>query len=123
MKSVHSMEKKKEYLYYTISGEYDRADFTSYAALILKECGKQNVHKVLVNALNVTGTDLSIMERYIVGETVAQLFPPSIKLAVVWPEEDINRFAETVAVNRGVFVRVFPDIATAEHWLLTPSRN
>lgn len=123
MKSVHSMEKKKEYLYFTISGEYDRADFTSYAALILKECGKQNVHKVLINALQVSGTDLSIMERYIVGEYIAQLFPSSIKLAVVWPEEDINKFAETVAVNRGVFIRVFPDVAVAEHWLLNPSRT
>ena len=123
MKSVHSMEKKMEYLYFTISGEYDRADFTSYAALIMKECGNQNVHKVLINALQVSGTDLSIMERYIVGEVVAQLFPSSIKLAVVWPEEDINKFAETVAVNRGVFIRVFPDVAAAEHWLLTPSRN
>lgn len=123
MKIVHSLEKKIDYLYFTISGEYNRADFTSYAALILKECGKHDIYKVLVNALQITGTDLSIMERYIVGEAVAQLFPSTIKLAVVWPEEDINKFAETVAVNRGVFVRVFPNIAAAEHWLLTPSRN
>ena len=30
------------------------------------------------------------------------------------------RFAETVAVNRGVNVRLFPDVASAAQWLDTP---
>lgn len=33
---------------------------------------------------------------------------------------ELMRFAEDVAVNRGMPVRVFPTIAAAEAWLLTP---
>jgi hypothetical protein len=53
-----------------------------------------------------------------VGEKIAEMFP-IIKLAVAWPEKDIDKFAETVATNRGGFIQVVPDVETAEKWLLT----
>ena len=56
MKIVHSLEKKIDYLYFTISGEYNRADFTSYAALILKECGKHAVRMFLRSSLHWIAT-------------------------------------------------------------------
>lgn len=41
-----------------------------------------------------------------------------IKLAVAWPANDINKFFENVAVNRGCRVCVHDNIDAAENWLL-----
>jgi hypothetical protein len=119
MKSECVLEKKNGYLCFTISGEYDRAEFGSYARMFAEICEKEKIYKVLVNALGLKGTDLPTMERYLIGERIAEL-PLKIKLAVAWPGQHINNFAETVAINRGGFMRVVADLETAEKWLLTP---
>lgn len=119
MKNEFLMEIRSDYLYCKIPNrQYDRNAFTNYAKMILEECLKQNVNRVLINGLEVKGADLSTMERYFIGEKVAEFFPPKIKLAVVWPELHINRFAETVALNRGGFMHVEGTIEAAEKWLL-----
>lgn len=121
MKSAYVLEKKNNFLFVTLTGEYDRHEFMSYGKTLMDHCKKEEVFKVLVNALGVTGTNLSVMERFVIGESVAALFPPTVKLAVAWPEEFMTRFAETVAVNRGSFLAVFTNVEEAEQWLVAPS--
>ena len=118
MKSKYSFEKKEGYLSLTISGEYDKMDFLSYPQLVKDECEKEGTHKVLVNALNVTETNPPTMERFFFGEKLADVLHGKIKFAFVWPEKDINKFTETVAINRGGYVWVFGDVETAKKWLL-----
>ena len=117
MKTKYSIELRRDYLYFTITGEYDRREFFLHAELLSRECQKEKISKILVNALQMLGTNLTTMERYLVGEKIAEMFP-TIKLAVAWPEKDIDKFAETVATNRGGFIQVVPDVETAEKWLL-----
>jgi hypothetical protein len=38
-------------------------------------------------------------------------------------EGDLMHFAETVAVNRGLPMRLFSNVADAEKWLLEPDRT
>ena len=119
MKYEFSIEKRAGYLYCKIPDRpYDRKAFISYAQRILQESEKANITRILVDGLDVKGADLSTMERYFIGEKVAEVFAPKIKLAVAWPEKHINRFAETVALNRGGYMHVVATIQAAEKWLL-----
>ena len=121
MKSELVIERKSNFLYYTLSGEYEIQDFFSYPAKMVDTCEKEKIFNVLINALNVTGTNLPTMDRYFLGENIAKLLGPKIKLAVAWPGEHIDKFAENVAVNRGTQLLVVGDIETAKEWLLKES--
>ncbi len=118
MQSELIVERKANYLYFTLSGEYDKNNFKTYHQKVADACEREKIYNVLINALNVSGTDLPTMDRYFLGESIALLLGPQIKLAVVWPEHHINKFAETVAVNRGAQILVVGDYETAREWLL-----
>ena len=117
MQSEYLLEKKTDYISFTIYGRYNADKFESYGKMIAETCKKEKVNKVLVNALDLKGTDLSVLERYFIGERIADLLP-AIKMAVVWPEKHITNFAETVALNRGGFVKVLANVENAIRWLL-----
>jgi hypothetical protein len=119
MKSHYIFEKNDNYIVMQISGEYDKDDFLSYPKLILEKCENENVDKILVNGSNVTGTNLPTMDRFFIAENIANLLRGKVKLAVVWPKEHINRFAENVAVNRGGSMIVVDTVAAADKWLLS----
>ncbi len=118
MKSKYSFEKKEEYLYLIISGEYDKRDFLSYPKMIKEECEKEKIYKVLLDALALKGTNAPKMDRFFIGEEVAKTLGPGIKLAAAWPEKDIDKLAEIVAINRGGNIYVHGDLETAKDWLL-----
>jgi len=118
MKSQYVFKKNEHYLSLIISGEYDKRDFLSYPVIILEECEKEQIHKVLIDALEVKRTDAPTMDRFLVGEAIANIVGNKIKMAVAWPGQDINRLFENVAVNRGSRVCVLDNINAAEQWLL-----
>ena len=89
-----------------------------YLQIILDTCKNEGMNKVLVDALTLKRTNAPTMDRFFLGQTVAALLGPKIKLAVVWPKEHINKFGETVAVNRGSWINVVGDVETAQNWLL-----
>ena len=118
MKSNYSFQKKENYLLLTISGDYEKIEFLSYPTLIANECHKEKIFNVMVNALDVKMTNTPTMDRFFMGEEIAKVLGPKIKMAIVWPKKDINKFAENVAVNRGGKMNVVSDISEAEKWLL-----
>lgn len=118
MKSELVIDRRANYLYFTLSGEYDKNNFKLYHQKMADACEREKIYNVLINALNVNGTDLPTMDRYFLGESIALLLGPKIKLAVAWPRHHINKFAETVAVNRGAQILVVGDIESAKEWLL-----
>ena len=123
MKSKYSFEKKENYLLLTITGDYAKEDFIAYADIILEHCEKENFKKILVDTLNVTYTNLATMDRFFIGENLANVLGPKIKLTMVMPKEHINKFAENVAVNRGGKVFVTNSVETAEDWLLNDTKK
>jgi hypothetical protein len=118
MKSQYLLKRKEHYLYFLISGEFDKMDFLSYPMIILNECKKEDVYKVLFDALELKGSNPSTMDRFFVGDAIANTLGNKIKLAVAWPGKDINKFCENVATNRGSRVCVLDNIDAAENWLL-----
>lgn len=117
MKSQYLFDKRENYLVLVITGEYDKDEFMSYPKLILEEAEKENVNKVLVDVLNMDGTDTPIMDRFFLAEKIAAQIGGKVKLAIVWPKKHINKFAETVAVNRGALMNVVHTIDAAQEWL------
>jgi hypothetical protein len=118
MKSNFSFAKNDSYITLVITGEYDKVEFLSYPQLIVEQCKKEAVDKVMVDGSGLSGTDVPTMDRFFIGEKIANELRFKVKLAVVWPKEHINRFAETVAVNRGGSMIVVDTIDAAHNWLI-----
>jgi hypothetical protein len=91
----------------------------SLPKMILEKCQQENISKALINLLDLIATDFPTMDRFEVGKEIARVLHADIKLAVAGPQRLINKFAETVAVNRGALINVVSDLKTAEDWLLS----
>jgi hypothetical protein len=105
-----------EYLKIHISGENPYAEIEEIIATIKRLADENNRAKVLVDTMKISG--LSEMEKYFAGEQGAKVLGHKIKTAVVSQPEKINKFMETVAVNRGARLRVFGTEPEALNWLL-----
>jgi hypothetical protein len=82
-----------------------------------------NRHKILIDVTNVTGS-IPYIDRFYYSKNLAEYsinnsFNKANSIAVVGKEPivDKDRFGETVAVNRGLNVRVFTDMEDATMWL------
>ena len=91
---------------------------------ILEEMRALEIDKVLIDLSNVDLTTLKAMDRYYLGKEAALFFglqgpfKRMMKAAIVMPHEFYDGFAETVARNRGTFLRLFFDRSEALEWLL-----
>ena len=118
MKSNFLFVKNDSYITLVIAGKYDKEEFLSYPQLVLEQCQKEGVNKVLVDGTSLSGTDVPTMDRFFIGEEIANQLRFKVKVAVVWPKEHINRFTETVAVNRGGLMIVVDTVDAAHNWLI-----
>lgn len=118
MKSRYEFEIKESYLLLNVTGTYDLTELLSLPAGVKARCEEEGIFKVLLNCLSLQNTNISTTDRFYLGEKLAQEFKSHIILAVVWPARDIDRFAETVALNRGGNMYVTGNYAEAEEWLL-----
>ena len=91
--------------------------FMTYIDIIQSQCEKENMKKILVDLLNVSDINVPTMDRFYMGEKIAKVLGSKIKIAVVGPKEQINKFGENVAVNRGGRLFVAESFETARHWL------
>lgn len=83
---------------------------------------KNNLSLILVNGFDLFGKPPTTLERFNLGEYVADLcrqfkIPIWIALAAHIPIVDHERFGETVARNRGANGKVFTDLEEAKAWL------
>lgn len=116
MKIQITFEVFDEYLKIFISGENPYDEIEEIITTIKKLADENNRTKVFLDTMNVSG--LSEMEKYFAGEQGAKILGHKIKTAVVSAPERINKFMETVAVNRGARLRVFGSESEALNWLL-----
>lgn len=119
MHSQHFFEKREKYLLLTIKGQFDLIEFLALPQKVFTECEKENIFRVIVNGLFVEGTNLATMDRFSLGEKIADVFGNRAKIAIIWPERHNNKFAETVAVNRGANLQVFAAFDAAENWIVS----
>ena len=111
---------RPSYLYAYIRGkEYDLETAKTYWQEILKECQKLGCKKILVEE-DMEGS-LSMQDMYEISAEYPDMGFRNILVAFVDrhpSHQQLNRFAEMVATNRGGKVRVFDTVAEAKEWIL-----
>ena len=118
---VVDVAERPGYLHVTVTGRNTAANVRKYLLDIHEACVQRKCTVVLIEE-NLQGPGLGIGTIHdIVSQASKNTRPVVTKIAYV----DANKehppgpmgFAETVAVNRGVNVRVFPDVDRARLWL------
>jgi len=116
-----NVEPRSTYLFISVTGENSFDTVSSYLTEVLEWCQKLNCPNVLILE-NLSGPSLHTSSIYqLVSGKSAQFSHVVGRMAYVDinPEHDQTglKFAEDVAVNRGVTVRVFTTVQEAETWL------
>ena len=109
------------YLHLIAEGDSTAEDVAGYLSEGLKKCIELRCPNVLIEE-NLKGPSLSIFAVYeIVTKICWQAASVVRHVAYVDtnPEskKEVNQFAETTAVNRGLNVRLFETVSEAENWL------
>ena len=114
------------FLHATLSGDFSLAEAQTTFLQILESVELHKVKKVLVDGRAINGAPTT-MERFYYGEFVAnavtelrsrvEIDLPMFSYVLIEPVLDPGRYGETVAVNRGMFVKTFDNLADALEWL------
>ena len=115
-----------DFLKVRVTGEFSLAEARRTFLEMLGGVAQHKVQKVLFDGRGITG-EPSTMERFYHGEFAAKAVVSfatrgvsrATRFAYVLQEPvlDSRRFGETVAVNRGMFVRAFDNLEDALAWL------
>lgn len=115
-------EHRAEYLYAYVTGEEDNVEIsTQYWTEIGEECRQNNYQKVLVEE-DIKEAIASVFELYQFAAELPKYGFAGIYIAFVdryIEQNELNKFVELVATNRGLKGRVFNDVTEAEKWLLS----
>ena len=113
----------REMLYVTLSGKFKLAEALSDFLEVLEAIEEKQNTKVVIDGRQLSGEPLTI-ERFLYGEFVAEAVkrlgvgtPPVFAYVLHEPVLDPMRFGETVALNRGMNLKVFDDYDLAIGWL------
>lgn len=112
---------KSKYLHITVTGENTAENVKNYMSEVRSKCRELQCPNVLIEE-NLNGPGLGTLTMFkLVSEGVQNTRRVLQRIAYVDvnPEHRIEsmQFAETVAVNRGVNIRVCSTVAEAEKWL------
>ncbi len=113
------IERRAGYLHAVVRGVNSKENVLRYMEEILRECESSGCSRVLVEE-RLEGPRLGMMEvfdlateasRHALGRLSA------VAYVDVHAEGDTMAFAETVAVNRGVPIKIFETVEDARAWL------
>ena len=116
-----TIREKAGYLHFLVTGENSPETVRGYLSEIAKTCQERNCPTVLIEE-NLQGPGLGLLDIFqISSQGSNQAWPHVRRIAYV----DANRehsaadmkFAETVASNRGLNIRLFSNVQEAEQWL------
>jgi hypothetical protein len=118
--SIRLLE-KPGYIHLVVTGENTRENVAGWVAALRDECARRRWTAALVEE-DLKGPSIGFADAYeIVCGNVdwARSGLSAIAYVDVNPEHDLDllKFAETVAVNRAVRLRLFRSVAEAERWL------
>ena len=123
MSSKFNLDVKENYIHVTVSGTFSLAAYKSIFETTLSECVK-NKKSIMFFDLRTAEGHISIFERFdlaVYFAKVSREHPITFKVKVAFtgfpPIIDPDRFAQTVARNRGVNINVTTDIDEAFRWL------
>jgi hypothetical protein len=116
-----TVEHKTNYLHVSVRGKNTPENVLNYLSDVREKCLQHKCPNVLIEE-NLEGPGLSTIAIFdIVTEASKRVHPLILKIAYVDvnPGHDLNelKFAENVAVNRAVNVKLFSGVSEAEKWL------
>lgn len=118
LKCKYDFEIKADHIVMKFTGSYIFQDFIQIPEIILHECKTRGIYKMLIRGEELKDTDASTIDRFFIGEKIAEILRSKVKLAVVWPPDHMDRLTESVAVNRAAYMRMFLEYNVAKKWLL-----
>lgn len=111
--------RRENFLHAYVEGEEDSVEISrQYWNEVLDECRRRGLDKVLIEE-NITG-NVTAGEMYEFAKELPNLVTDKMVVAFVdrrTAHEEINRFGELVANNRGLKSRVFNTVEDAAAWL------
>ena len=114
-------QRKDDYLYAHVTGEKDSLQISrQYWHEIADECKRLKSSKLLV--VEDIMEAVSMMEMYQIASEIPQMGFYGVRMAFVdrqIGQKELNQFGEIVATNRGIYGKIFNDVAEAEKWLLS----
>ena len=113
------IDERPTYLHVTVSGDNSLDSVAGYMEQVLRECTARQCFRVLVEE-RLEGPRLGTLQVFgLVSKGSERLRGVLQAMAYVDVNAtgDLMGFAENVAVNRAVPVRVFASVAAAEDWL------
>ena len=112
-------EPKPTYLHAIVTGSNTKDNVRQYLSEVSQECKARGYSRVLIEE-RLEGPRLSMMEVYAIVSEGSLRGGGQLEIAFVDvnAEGDLMQFAETLAVNRAMHVRVFSTVAEAEEQLL-----
>ena len=115
-----TLNQKTTFLHVVVTGRNSRGNVTRYLEEVRTECVARGCVRVLIEE-RLEGPRLEAMDVFEIaanGSSGASAVLRAIAYVDVNAGGEMMKFAETVAVNRGVPVRLFSTVADAEQWLL-----
>jgi hypothetical protein len=125
MSYILTITEKPGYLHAIVTGSNNKENVSRYFQEIQDECTARGCFRVLIEE-RLEGPRLRVMDVFqIAAEASGRIRGRSYAIAYVDvnAEGDLMKFAETVAVNRGLPVTVFSSVNDAEKWLLSKDRG
>jgi type III secretion system FlhB-like substrate exporter len=111
------------YLHFVVTGVNSRETVERYLADIGRECAARGCTHILIEE-RLAGPRLDTTDVYLVASgqaAAAARTLAAIAYVDVNAEGRLMQFAEDVAVNRAVPVKIFASVAEAERWLVERS--
>ena len=117
-----TIEERPTYIYARADGELTPANALRFLEEAYAACLRSGRGDLLLD-MQLHGPDLNTTNVYeVISQRVA--YGSKLRKIAYVPfqrgDRSMAHFAETVAVNRGVNVRLFESVAAAERWLLEP---
>ena len=112
------------YLHASVTGDNTPEDVAAYLGRIREICIEHGLSRVLIEE-NLVGPRLAAIDIYDIVNAASVGVAPAIRRVAFVDTNAEHRFsnmkfAETVAVNRGVNVKVFRDVPSAVEWIRRP---
>jgi hypothetical protein len=105
------------YLFVKARGENSLPAVREFLAATRSRAEQSGFMRVLIDGRDV-GKDQKEIDRFEVGIAVAAYFPRPFRIAILRKREDITKFGENTAVNRGADFLVCTQEEEAVAWLL-----
>ena len=116
-----TFEQRPHYLYVYVTGEHDSYEISyQYWLEVAEYCKKINCDKILIE--EDIAESVSLADVYKLASDLPKMGFLGVRLAFYdryADQQNLNEFGELVAINRGLYGKIFNDLNKAETWLLS----